>query len=51
MANGIGQAIDWKNLALYGVLLGLLFVPKVKKLHPFFFFLAGGVAGLLMWLL
>ena len=51
MANGIGQAIDWKNLALYGVLLGLLFVPKVKKLHPFFFFLAAGVAGLLMWLL
>ena len=26
-------------------------IKKVKKLHPFFFFLAGGVAGLLMWLL
>ena len=51
MASGFWQAIDWKNLALYAVLLGLLFVPKVKNLHPVFFFLAGGIAGLLMWLL
>lgn len=51
MASGFWQAIDWKNLVLYAVLLGLLFVPKVKNLHPVFFFLAGGIAGLLMWLL
>lgn len=50
VADGFWQAIDWKNFALYVVLLGLLFVPKVKKLHPVFFFLAGGIAGALMGL-
>ena len=51
VVDGFWQAIDWKNLILYAVLLGLLFVPKVKKLHPVFFFLAGGVVGTLMGLL
>jgi chromate transporter len=51
IADGFWQAIDWKNVVLYVVLLGLLFVPKVKKLHPVFFFLAGGIAGTLMGLL
>ncbi|HWQ99165.1 MAG TPA: chromate transporter [Clostridia bacterium] len=50
IADGFWQAIDWKNLILYAVLLGLLFVPKVKKLHPVFFFLAGGIVGTLMGL-
>jgi chromate transporter len=50
LAGGFWQAIDWKNVALFAVLLGLLFVPKVKKLHPVFFFLAGGVVGLLIGL-
>ncbi len=45
------QAIDWRNVALFAVLLGLLFVPRIKKIHPVFFFLAGGVAGWLMGLL
>lgn len=48
LAGGFWQAIDWKNIVLYAVLLGLLFVPKVKNLHPVFFFLAGGIAGLVM---
>lgn len=51
LADGFWQAIDWRNLALYAVLLGLLFVPKVRKLHPVFFFLAGGVVGALTGLL
>ena len=51
IADGFWQAIDWRNLILYAVLLGLLFVPKVKKLHPVFFFLAGGIVGTLMGLL
>ena len=51
IADGFWQAIDWKNLALYVVLLALLFVPKVKNLHPVFFFLAGGAVGGLMGLL
>lgn len=50
VADGFWQAIDWKNFALYIVLIGLLFVPKVKNLHPVFFFLAGGVVGALMGL-
>jgi len=50
LAGGFWQTIDWKNLILYAVLLGLLFVPKVKKLHPVFFFLAGGIAGTVMGL-
>ncbi len=50
IAGGIIQALDWGNVALYTVLLGLLFAPKVKNLHPVFFFLAGGIAGALMGL-
>ncbi len=42
--------MDWRRLALFAVLLGLLFVPKVRKVHPVFFFLAGGLAGLLLGL-
>jgi len=51
LAGGFFAAFDWRNVALFTVLLGLLFVPKVKKLHPVFFFLAGGVAGWLMGIL
>jgi len=51
LSGGFWQAFDWKNVALFAVLLGLLFVPKVKKIHPVFFFLAGGIVGLLMGLL
>ena len=50
IAGGFWQAIGWKNFVLYAVLLGLLFVPKVKKLHPVFFFLAGGIVGTLIGL-
>lgn len=48
---GFFQAIDWRNVALFAVLLGLLFVPRIKKIHPVFFFLAGGAAGWLMGML
>lgn len=51
LAGGFWQSFDWKNVALYAVLLGLLFVPKVRKLHPVFFFLAGGIVGALTGLL
>ena len=51
LSGGLLQAVNWGNVALYAVLLGLLFVPKVKELHPVFFFLAGGIAGALMGLL
>ena len=51
LSGGFFQAFDWRNVALFAVLLGLLFVPKVKKVHPVFFFLAGGLAGWLMGLL
>ena len=51
LSGGAGLALDWRNLVLFAVLLGLLFVPKVKKLHPVFFFLAGGIVGALTGLL
>jgi len=47
---GFWQAIEWQNIVLYAILLGLLFVPKIKKVHPVFFFLAGGIAGVVMGL-
>lgn len=50
LAGGFWQAVDWRSIALFAVLLGLLFVPKVKNLHPIFFFLAGGLAGVLLGL-
>ena len=50
LSGGLMQAMNWGNVALYAVLLGLLFVPKVKDVHPVFFFLAGGIAGALMGL-
>ena len=50
LAGGFFQAFDWRSVALFAVLLGLLFVPKVKNLHPVFFFLAGGIAGALLGL-
>ena len=51
LASGFWQTFDWRNAALFAVLLGLLFVPKVRNLHPVFFFLAGGIAGALMGLM
>lgn len=50
LSGGVAEALNWPNVVLYAVLLGLLFVPKVKKLHPVFFFLAGGIAGAVMGL-
>ena len=51
LSGGLMQAMNWGNVALYLVLLGLLFVPKVKNLHPVFFFLAGGIVGAVMGLI
>ena len=51
LSGGLMQAMNWGNVTLYLVLLGLLFAPKVKKLHPVFFFLAGGIVGAVMGLI
>ena len=50
LSGGFWHAFNWKAFALFALLLGMLFVPKVKRLHPVFFFLAGGAAGLLLGL-
>lgn len=50
LEDGFWQAFDWGNLVLFAALLGLLFVPKVRRLHPVFFFIVGGVVGVLMGL-
>lgn len=50
ISSGFWQAFDWRSVALFAVLLGLLFVPKVRNIHPVFYFLAGGVAGVLLGL-
>ena len=51
LSGGFWQALNWENVVLYAVLLGLLFVPKVKDLHPVFYFLAGGIVGTVMGLI
>ncbi|MEA4914963.1 MAG: chromate transporter [Christensenella sp.] len=51
LSGGLFHAMNWGNVVLYVVLLGLLFVPKVKNLHPVFFFLAGGIVGAVMGLI
>lgn len=51
IADGIWQAIDWKNVVLFFVFFGLMMLKKLKNVHPVFFFLAGGTAGALMGLL
>lgn len=45
---GIFAAIQWKSVALFALLLVLLHLPKVKEIHPIFYIIAGGAAGLLL---
>lgn len=47
LSGGFFHLFNWRNVVLFAVLLGLLFVPKLKRIHPVFFFLAGGIAGAL----
>ncbi len=48
--DGLLQMFDWRNVALFAVLFALLLTPKVKKIHPIFFILAGGAVGVLLGL-
>ncbi|HWQ06261.1 MAG: chromate transporter [Clostridiaceae bacterium] len=50
-SDGLLAAIDWKNAALFAVLFVLMMLPKLKNIHPVFFFLIGGVAGALLGLI
>jgi chromate transporter len=49
-ADGFLRMFSWRNVALFAVLFTLLLTPKVKNIHPIFFILAGGVAGILFGL-
>jgi chromate transporter len=49
-AGRIFAAIQWKSVALFALLLLLLHLPKVKDIHPIFYIIAGGAAGLLLGL-
>jgi len=49
-ADGLLAAVQWKSVALFVVLLALLHLPRVKEIHPIFYIIAGGVAGLLLGL-
>lgn len=47
---GLFQMIDWRNIVLFVVLFALLMTPRVKKIHPIFFILAGAATGVLLGL-
>ena len=47
---GLLAAVQWKSVALFAILLALLHIPKVKDIHPIFYIIAGGAAGLLLGL-
>lgn len=49
-AGGIIAAVQWKSVALFALLLLLLHLPKIKEIHPIFYIIAGGAAGLLLGL-
>ena len=40
--------VDPISLALYGVLVVLMLLPKLKKIHPVLFLAAGGLIGALL---
>ena len=40
--------VDAISLALYGVLVVLMLLPKLKKIHPVLFLAAGGLIGALL---
>ncbi|MBE5769039.1 MAG: chromate transporter [Clostridiales bacterium] len=41
-------ALDWKAVALFVVLSAAVMIPKLKKLHPVVFILAGAVMGVVL---
>jgi len=47
---GYFAGFDWRCAVLFAVLLTCLYLPKLKKLHPIFYILAGGAAGILLGL-
>ena len=47
---GLLAAVQWKSVGVFAVLLALLHLPKVKDVHPIFYIIAGGAAGLLLGL-
>ena len=40
--------VDIIPLVLYGVLVALMLLPKLKKIHPVLFLAAGGLIGALL---
>jgi chromate transporter len=40
--------VDLVSLILYGVLVALMLLPKLKKIHPILFLAAGGLIGVLL---
>ena len=40
--------VDFVSLVLYGVLVALMLLPKLKKIHPVLFLAAGGLIGALL---
>lgn len=49
-ADGLFAAIEWKSVALFAVMLILLRLPKIKDVHPIFYIIVGGAAGLFLGL-
>lgn len=50
IGDGFFRMFDYRNIILFVVLFALLLTPKVKKIHPIFFILTGGVVGILLGL-
>jgi chromate transporter len=50
LSEGFFQMLSWRNLILFLVLFVLMETPKIKKIHPIFFILAGGAVGVILGL-
>ena len=46
LSDGFFAMIDWRNAALFAVLVTLLHLPKIKNLHPILFILVGAAMGM-----
>ncbi len=46
VSNGLIQAIDWRCLLLFVVLFAATQIPRLKKIHPIFYILVGGIVGI-----
>ena len=45
---GFLMAFDWRNVALFAVILTCMLLPKLKKLHPILYILLGAGVGMLI---